>query len=49
MLKNAPGQPVCTDRPARDIAPVGDLDCVVNLLDFAEFALGWLDDGNVYP
>ena len=42
-------QPVCTDRPAMDIAPVGDLDCVVNLLDFAELALGWLDDGNVYP
>ena len=43
------GEPVCLTRPDLDIAPVGDLDCVVNLLDFAEIAKVWLEDGNVYP
>ena len=38
-----------TERPSLDIAPVGALDCKVDLLDFAEFAKQWLDDANVYP
>jgi hypothetical protein len=45
----AAGVPLCVTRPALDIAPVGALDCKVNILDFAEFASTWLEDGNVYP
>ncbi len=38
----------CAERPAMDVAPVGAPDCIVDLLDFAELAKGWLDDGNIY-
>ncbi len=48
-ITDDPGSSVaCAERPAFDVAPVDALDCVVDLLDFAEFAKGWLDDGNVY-
>jgi hypothetical protein len=39
--------PVCAERPAMDIAPVGALDCKVNMLDFAALAAAWLENGNV--
>jgi hypothetical protein len=39
--------PICVEHPAMDIAPVGAPDCEVNLLDFAEFAKGWMESGNV--
>jgi hypothetical protein len=32
-----------------DVAPVGNLDCIVDIQDFAVFAAQWLMDGNVYP
>ena len=36
---------LCANSPELDIAPVGALDCVVDILDFAEFAAQWLDCG----
>ncbi len=48
-VTDGPGSSVaCAQRPVFDVAPVGAPDCIVDLLDFAEFAKGWLDDGNIY-
>ncbi len=34
---------VCGDPPTLDIATIGAMDCVNDILDFAEFAVQWLD------
>lgn len=47
-LDTVGGDPICITPPALDIAPVGALDCKVDLLDFAELAKAWLEDGNLY-
>ncbi len=47
-LDTVGGDPICASPPAMDIAPVGALDCKVNILDFAALAGAWLEDGNVY-